>query len=57
MSKHLSIIVPVYNESKCILPFLKHIKTQASVKHEIIVVDGESSDETVSLRKNYRNSS
>jgi len=51
MSKHLSIIVPVYNESKCILPFLKHIKTQASVKHEIIVVDGESSDETVSLIK------
>ena len=54
MSKHLSIIVPVYNESKCILPFLKHIKTQASVKHEIIVVDGESSVESVSLIKSQK---
>ena len=54
MSKHLSIIVPVYNESKCILPFLKHIKTQASVKHEIIVVDGESIDESVSLIKSEK---
>ena len=54
MSEQLSIIVPVYNESKCILPFLKHIQSQASTKHEIIVIDGESSDETFSLIKSLK---
>ena len=54
MSDQLSIIVPVYNESRCILPFLKHIQSQASTKHEIIVIDGESSDETFSLIKSLK---
>ena len=54
MNKQLSIIVPVYNESNRILPFLKHIQTQASLQHEIIVVDGESSDGSVSLIKSQK---
>ena len=54
MSEQLSIIVPVHNESKHILHFLKHLQTQASLEHEIIVVDGESTDGTVSLIKSQK---
>ena len=54
MSEQLSIIIPVHNESKHILHFLKHLQTQASLEHEIIVVDGESTDGTVSLIKSQK---
>ena len=54
MSEQLSIIVPVHNESKHILHFLKHLQTQTSLEHEIIVVDGESTDGTVSLIKSQK---
>jgi len=54
MSEQLSIIVPVHNESKHILHFLKHLQIQASLEHEIIVVDGESTDGTVSLIKSQK---
>jgi len=44
----LSIIVPVLNEARLIRDFLRHLQTLGSGL-EIVVVDGGSSDETVSI--------
>lgn len=49
-SKMLSIIIPVLNEERYILPLLSYLKSYRSdLIHEIIVVDGGSSDKTVQL--------
>jgi glycosyltransferase involved in cell wall biosynthesis len=49
--KILSIIIPVYNEEKTILPLLEKIKTLEipDIKKEIIVVDDASQDKTTKL--------
>ncbi|MFO1446911.1 MAG: TIGR04283 family arsenosugar biosynthesis glycosyltransferase [Opitutaceae bacterium] len=48
----ISIIVPVLNEAPQIRPFLRHLRARAPAA-EIIVVDGGSSDATVSLATGY----
>ena len=48
----LSIIIPVLNEEAYISPLLDHLKKHCSeLTREIIVVDGGSSDQTVSLAR------
>ncbi|MDA1288138.1 MAG: glycosyltransferase [Bacteroidetes bacterium] len=42
----LSIIVPVYNEIVVLPFFVEHIQQQMSKKHELIFIDGESTDGT-----------
>lgn len=47
----ISIIIPVLNESKCILKVLSYLKNNSSSNNirEILVVDGGSTDNTASL--------
>ena len=50
----ISVVIPTYNEEANIKETLISVKNQrCSVPYEIIVVDGRSSDETVSIAKNY----
>ncbi|MDC7994234.1 TIGR04283 family arsenosugar biosynthesis glycosyltransferase [Altibacter sp. HG106] len=47
----ISIIIPVYNEAQRIAPILRYLTTAGSSQHirEIIVVDGNSTDDTKAL--------
>lgn len=48
----LSIIIPVFNEEDKVLHTIEHLRRQAvSLLHEVIVVDGGSTDNTVSYLK------
>ena len=49
MSPQLSIIVPVLNESACIVESLKRLAAYRACGCEVIVVDGGSSDSTPML--------
>ena len=42
----VSIVIPVFNETKTILPILKKIKKIKNIKKEIILVDDGSTDNT-----------
>ena len=56
MKPSISIVIPVLNESQTILDLLRHLKGMAfsmSNLSNIIVVDGGSSDNTLSLVSNY----
>ncbi len=44
----ISIIVPVLNEAKVIEPLLEHLLALEE-EHEVIVVDGGSSDDTAAI--------
>jgi rSAM/selenodomain-associated transferase 2 len=49
----ISIIIPVLNEAASIVPMLSAIQGLRTAGHEIIVVDGDSHDDTVSLATPY----
>ncbi|PJC57531.1 MAG: glycosyl transferase, partial [Ignavibacteria bacterium CG_4_9_14_0_2_um_filter_37_13] len=50
----ISIIIPTYNEESVIEKTLQNLKKIDGIAEtEIIVVDGRSSDRTVSIAKNY----
>ena len=52
----ISIIIPTYNEEKCIEENLKSIKNQkTNLNYEIIVSDCKSNDQTVKIAKKYAN--
>ncbi len=51
---NITVIVPTYNEENSIKNTLEAIKRQkCDLNYEIIVVDGQSTDNTVSIAKNY----
>jgi glycosyltransferase involved in cell wall biosynthesis len=50
----VSVIIPVYNEEKCIKNFLDSLMRQEEKPDEIIVVDNNCTDETVSIVKKYK---
>ena len=50
MGEDVSVIMPAYNESDCILRTLEGLKGMESIK-EIIVVDDGSTDSTYKLLK------
>lgn len=49
MQCKLSLIIPVFNESDCIQQCLNELQELRQQGHEVIVVDGGSRDNTVSL--------
>ncbi|TET60189.1 MAG: glycosyltransferase [Promethearchaeota archaeon] len=50
----ISVIIPTYNEETNIKKSLIAVKKQrCNIPYEIIVADGQSSDETVSIAKNF----
>lgn len=46
---HISLVIPVFNESDTIVPLLETIRAQTRQPDEIIFVDAGSSDDTVTL--------
>ena len=42
----VSIIIPVFNETRTILPILKKINNIRGIKKEIIIIDDGSTDDT-----------
>lgn len=51
--KKISIIIPCYNESKTIGKILKKILNQNYIKKQIIIVDDNSSDNSLEIIKKY----
>ena len=50
----ITVIIPTFNEENCIKNMLIAIKRQkCDLTYEIVVVDGQSTDSTVSIAKNY----
>lgn len=49
----ISVIVPTYNEGKFVEKCLSSLKRQRFEDFELVVVDGHSTDETVSIAKKY----
>jgi glycosyltransferase involved in cell wall biosynthesis len=49
----LSIIVPTFEEEKCIGTTLRRLKSELSIRHEIIVSDGGSRDSTVTIARQF----
>jgi len=48
-SLHVSLIIPVFNESKTVARLVESIGKQTRQPHEIILVDGGSTDDTVEI--------
>ncbi len=53
MTGRISIIIPTLNEAATLEPILKSLQPLRGKGHEVIVVDGGSSDETVRLAGYY----
>ena len=53
MTKSLSIVIPAYNEERHIAACLDSIATQTSMPDEVIVVDNNSTDQTVQIARRY----
>lgn len=49
----ISVIVPAYNEEKCIARTIKTLKKQTYKKYEIIVINNNSKDKTGEIAKKY----
>lgn len=49
MSPELSIVVPVYNESANVPELLSHLKPYQDKGYEVILVDGQSTDDSFDL--------
>ena len=56
MVPYVSIIIPTYNASKYLKTCLDKISTQTypKMQYEIIIVDGGSTDNTISIAKRYK---
>lgn len=49
----ISLVIPVYNEARYIAECLESIAAQTVKPHEVIVVDNNSTDETVEIASRY----
>ena len=49
----LSIIVPTYNSSKTIYKCLKSVFSQTFINFEVLIIDGISTDDTLSITKGF----
>lgn len=53
MNNTVSVVVPVYNAAKCISDTIMSVKNQSYKDFELILVDDGSTDETLSIMKEY----
>ena len=53
-SPFFSIIIPTYNSANTLAACLESILNQTFQNFEIIIIDGVSSDETISIVKQYK---
>ena len=55
MGKEITVVVPTYNEEKGLEKFLKQFKNQTlpRSKYELIIVDGDSTDNTRQIAEKY----
>lgn len=54
-SPDISIVIPAFNEEKCIKKCLEALSSQStSIPFEVILVDNNSTDKTVSLAKKFK---
>lgn len=53
MELPISIIIPTFNEERCLPRLLKSIRTQKNKPEEVIVVDAYSQDKTVQIAKKF----
>ncbi|MFH0875476.1 MAG: glycosyltransferase family 2 protein, partial [archaeon] len=49
----ISVIIPAYNEEKCITECLNSLKNQQFKDFELIVIDNNSKDSTSKIAKQY----
>ena len=52
--KFISILIPVLNDKNGLKKTLKSIFNQSFTDYEVIVIDGKSSDGTLSVIKSFR---
>lgn len=57
MDNKYSIVSTVFNDEKCILELLDEMKAQSLQPDEVIIVDGGSSDNTLSIIEKYKKNS
>lgn len=50
----ISVVLPVYNEAQYLRPCLESLLNQTQKAHEIIVVDNNSTDDTVAIAKEFK---
>lgn len=49
----LTIIVPTFNSGQFLGEALRHLKEQSDQRFKVIIIDDNSSDQTISIAKNY----
>ena len=49
----LSIVIPALNEAECLPKLLEDLSRQQNIQLDIVVVDGGSTDQTVTICKNF----
>ncbi len=54
MAQLISIIIPVYNHAQELLACLDSIESQTYRNVEVIIVDGQSKDNTLLIAKSYQ---
>ena len=55
MGFFFSVIIPTFNEEKCLPRLLKNLQKQKDKSFEVIVVDADSQDHTLKLANNFIN--
>lgn len=53
---HFSIIIPTYNSENTLSKCLDSILNQSFIDYEILIMDGKSTDSTLSIAQNYNDS-
>ena len=53
MDNKISVVIRTYNEQKHIRDVLESLKSQTYTNYEVIILDSESSDQTLKIASEY----